>query len=194
MSKGKCASKQVMILDVKEAITRRRAYRALVPVKIEDALIRDLAESIQLTPSCFNNQPWRFLFIRSPSLLKTLYTARSPNNRWVQAASLITVVYSKKDLDCLIKDREYFLFDTGMATAFLILRATELGLVAHPIAGYDEERVKIILQLPDEVTVITLVVIGKHTDSISDLLTEKQANAELKRPVRKPIDEFILIR
>ncbi|MFX0169512.1 MAG: nitroreductase family protein [Candidatus Hodarchaeota archaeon] len=183
-----------MILDVKEAITTRRAYRALAPFKIDDALIWDLAESIQLTPSCFNNQPWRFIFIRSPSLLKKLHTTLSPNNRWVHASSLIAVVYSKKDLDCLIKEREYFLFDTGMATAFLILRATELGFVAHPIAGYDEEKVKNILNLPEEVIVITLVIIGKHADTISELLTEKQAETEYKRPNRKPVDEFILVR
>jgi hypothetical protein len=81
-----------------------------------------------------------------------------------------------------------------MATAFLILRATELGLVAHPIAGYDEEKVKAILQLPAEMTVITLVIVGKHTTTISPLLTEKQANTESKRPVRKSIEELVSVR
>lgn len=38
------------------------------------------------------------------------------------------------------KSMEYYLFDAGMSVAFLILRATELGIVAHPIAGCREEQ------------------------------------------------------
>ena len=61
-----------------------------------------------------------------------------------------------------------------MATAFIILRATELGLVAHPIAGFDEDKVKEILGIPDDRRVITLVIVGKHMDTVSPVLSEKQ--------------------
>ncbi|MCK4297935.1 MAG: nitroreductase family protein, partial [Planctomycetes bacterium] len=50
-------------MEVREAIERRRAYRSLDPAPISDELIRDLAESASLAPSCFNNQPWRFVFV-----------------------------------------------------------------------------------------------------------------------------------
>jgi len=96
------------------------------------------------------------------NVLKQLHGAMSKGNAWVQAASLIIAVFSKKELDCLIKEREYYLFDTGMATAFIILRATELGLVAHPIAGFNEDAVKEILGIPEEMRLITLVIVGKH--------------------------------
>jgi len=183
-----------MSVDVKESIRKRRAYRALAPVEIDDELIHELGESIRLPPSCFNKQPWRFVFVRSPEVLKKLHSSLSMNNRWVEAASLIIAVYSWKDLDCVLPGRDYYLFDTGMATAFLILRATELGLVAHPIAGFDDKKVKAILQLPEEATVIALVIVGKHTSLISSLLTAKQAEAEVTRPARKPIEELISVR
>ncbi|MFB0562029.1 MAG: hypothetical protein ACETWM_12570 [Candidatus Lokiarchaeia archaeon] len=35
------------------------------------------------------------------------------------------------------------------------LRATKLGLVTHPIAGYDEEQVKKVLNIPEDMRVIT---------------------------------------
>jgi nitroreductase len=50
-------------MDVKRAIEERRAYRSLDPAGITDDLINDLAESARLAPSCFNNQPWRFVFV-----------------------------------------------------------------------------------------------------------------------------------
>lgn len=59
-------------MNVKEAIEKRRAYRSLEPVTINEELIRDLAECASLTPSCFNYQPWRFVFVYEKSLLEEL--------------------------------------------------------------------------------------------------------------------------
>lgn len=180
-------------MDVKQAIHTRRAYRSLEPVEITDELVRDLAESAQLAPSCFNNQPWRFVFAYEPQVLQKLYGVMAKSNDWTQAASMIIAVFSREDLDCRIKGRHYYLFDTGMATAFLILRATELGLVAHPIAGYDEDAVKEILGIPGDMQVITLVIVGKHSATIGPLLTEKQAETEKKRPERLPLEKFAYV-
>ncbi|UCH64150.1 MAG: nitroreductase family protein [Fidelibacterota bacterium] len=180
-------------MDVKQAILSRRAYRSLEPVEITEELTRDLAESAQLAPSCFNNQPWRFVFVHDPEVLKQLYGVMSKGNAWAQTAAMVVAVFSTKDADCLIRGREYYLFDTGMATAFMLLRATELGLVAHPIAGYDEAAVKEILNVSEEMKVITLVIIGQHSETIGPLLTEQQAVSERTRPERLPVEEFSYI-
>ncbi len=127
-------------MDVHEAIKKRRAYRFLEPAEITDELIKDLAYHSSLTPSCFNNQPWRFIFVYNKEMLKKMHAALSSGNGWAQDASMIVAVYSKKDYDCIIREREYYLFDTGMATAFLILRATELGLVAHLLQDIVQKR------------------------------------------------------
>ena len=181
-------------MDVKQAIKERRAYRALDPVDITEELIRKLAKAAQLTPSCFNNQPSRFVFVHSPKELEKLHPALSPGNKWVEAASLIIVVYSQREMDCKLPGRDYYLFDMGLATAFLVLQATELGLVAHPIAGFDDEKVKEILDIPKDMTVITLVIVGKHSETITDLLSEKQVSVEKDRPPRKSVEELISIR
>jgi nitroreductase len=73
------------------------------------------------------------------------------------------------------------------------LRATELGLVAHPIAGYNEDAVKEILGIPQDMEVIALIIVGKHSETISPLLTEKQAEAEKKRPERLPLEKFAYV-
>jgi nitroreductase len=93
----------------------------------------------------------------------------------------------------VIKEREYHLFDTGMATGFLILRATDLGLVAHPIAGFDEKAVKSILQIPENMRLITLVIVGKKAEQMSPILSEKQVENEKKRPPRLEFPAFSFI-
>jgi nitroreductase len=180
-------------MNVKEAINKRRAYRSLDPIEDLDKLIQDFAISAQLAPSCINSQPWKFVFVKDKSQLQKLFTTLTPGNIWVEKASMIIAVFSIPENDCIIKERLYYLFDTGMATAFLILRATELGLVAHPIAGFNEKKAKEILQIPEEMRLITLVIIGKHSQEINPVLSDPMKLGEKKRPSRKKLDEFIFI-
>jgi len=177
-------------MHVKEAIETRRAYRALAPVKITDELIEDLATAAQLAPSCFNNQPWRFVFAKDPAVLAELHAALPEGNVWATAGSMIIGVVSRKDLDCDIHGREYFLFGTGLAAAFLVLRATELGLVAHPIAGYGHKAAKEALGVPQDMTLISLVIVGVHDPTATGLMTEKQREAEPERPERRSLEEI----
>lgn len=180
-------------MDVKDAIRKRRAYRSLDPVEITNEIIKDLADTANLSASCFNKQPWRFVFIHDKDILSDVFTAMSKGNEWTQQASMVIAVFSKKEFDCIVKEREYYLFDTGMATALLILRATEMGLVAHPIAGFNENRVKEILGIPSDVRLITLVIVGKHSDSVHPILSENQIEAEKERPIRSPFEKFAFL-
>jgi nitroreductase len=180
-------------MDVHAAIEARRATRSLAPLAVTEELVRDLAAHARLAPSCDNNQPWRFVFVFEPGRLEAMKGVFSEGNRWCHAASLVVAVFSRKDDDCVIRDREYHLFDAGLATAFLILRATELGLVAHPIAGFSPKKTREVLGIPGEYQVITLVLIGRRADSPSPVLSPKQLEAETERPERLPFEEFAFL-
>ena len=156
-------------MHVKDAIETRRSYRAIEAYPVTDEIITELATAAQLMPSCFNKQPWRYGFISDPEqLTRVKDEALSEGNKmWVAPSSLLIVVYSAKNLDCVIGDREYYLFDTGLATGAMMLRATELGLVVHPIAGYDPVKVREITGIPEKYNVIALLIIGKKIDTNS---------------------------
>ncbi len=180
-------------MNVKEAIKERRAYRSLEFVEVKDDLIKEFADLAQITPSCANRQPWRFIFVRKKEQLDRLFTTLSKGNKWVEKASMIIAVFSKPDNDCIIGERQYYLFDTGLATAFIILRATELGLIAHPIAGFNEGKAKKVLEIPDEMRLITLVIIGKHSKEINPVLSDSMKLGENQRPPRKKLEDFIFL-
>lgn len=180
-------------MDVIEAIKTRRSLRSLEQFEVTNYLIRTLGESLQLSPSCFNNQPWRFVFVCDPAVLDEAFSALSAGNEWVKNASLLIAVVTNKGLDCIIRIREYYLFDTGIATGFLLLRLTEFNLVAHPIAGYRHKKIREILSIPEGMTVISLIVVGKKADTISHLLSDKQREEEIHRPARKKLEEFIYV-
>jgi len=178
-------------MNVKDAINKRRAFRSLESIQITKELIEDLGECIKLSASCFNNQPWKYIFVYEKEPLKKMSEALSKGNEWAKKASMIIVVLGKKEDDCVIYDRIYYRFDIGLATAQMILRATELGLVAHPIAGYSPKKTKEILNIPDNLDVVALVIVGKHSENFDSNLSGKQIEAEKNRPERRSIDEFL---
>ena len=180
-------------MELDRLIQERRSYRSLEQTEISRDHIDELAKAAQLTLSCYNNQPWRYVFAHNEKTLENMHEALAKGNEWAKRASLIVAVASKPDLDCQVKGREYYLFDTGMATAIMILKATDMGLVAHPIAGFDEQKTKEILSIPDEYTVITLIIIGKKADHVYEDLSEFQKETEMQRPERKPLHEIARI-
>ena len=180
-------------MNVKQAITGRRAFRALKKAATSAELIEDLARCAQLAPSCFNNQPWNFVFVRDPQRLIEMRQALSEGNRWAHEASMIIAVFGKKEDDCVIRDRIYYQFDCGLAAGFLILRAFERGWVAHPIAGFSPRKTRGILGIPDEYKVITLIIVGKKSEERNPLLSEEQVKREKRRPRRKKLSEFVHI-
>lgn len=163
-------------MELQKIIDQRRSYRSLGPVEITESLIEELANNAKTAPSCFNKQPWRFVFAYDKDVLKQLFQTMAKGNEWTHQASMIIGVFSEQSLDCQNDELDYFLFDTGMATAILMLKATELGLVVHPIAGFDFPKAKRILNIPDEMTLITLLIVGKKMDTVSPLLSEKNGS------------------
>ena len=177
-------------MTIKEALETRRSYRAFEPVEITDDIIKELATAAQLMPSCFNNQPWKFVFVRSKEALATVHATLPAANGWAKKASVIVAAFAKKENDCVIKEREYYLFDLGQAAGALQLRATELGLVAHPIAGFDNEKVRVALGIPEGNMVLVLINVGKKSADLEGLTPPQAAQETGPRPPRLPLENI----
>ncbi|MHA1200738.1 MAG: nitroreductase family protein [Candidatus Heimdallarchaeaceae archaeon] len=179
-------------MELSDVIEKRRAIRALEQVEITDEFIHDIAYKASRAPSCGNKQPWRFVFVKSKDSLTRLHEALSGGNYWAKEASMLIAIFSQKEYDCIIGDREYYLFGTGMATAQLMLAIVDQGLVAHAMAGYNEGLAKKILNIPEEMKLITLIAVGKQSADISSL-GDKHKEVENKRSSRKSFEEFASI-
>ena len=182
-------------MEFREVVKQRRSLRSFAPVEVSEDLIKDLAAVAGLAPSCSNKQPWRFVFVRSPGPLERMVATLAPGNAaWAKQACLILAVWSQADFDCRTPDgRDYYQFDTGMAAALLMLAATEKNLTAHPIAGFDPEAARQVLALPAGAQVITLIIIGGHTQEMSPTLAAWQIKSETERPARMPFEAFASI-
>ena len=182
-------------MEFDDVVNKRRSLRSFAPIEVGDSLVKDLALVASLAPSCSNKQPWRFVFVRSPGMLERMLATLAPGNVvWAKQASLIVAVWSKADMDCKTPDgREYFQYDTGIASAFLMLAATARNLEAHAVAGFDPQAVRQVLALPGDAQVISLIIMGGRSQLLSSALTDWQVKAETQRPPRLPFEEFATI-
>lgn len=176
-------------LEVSTAVEKRRAKRILDERPIDNEILKQMIQGMRLAPSCFNNQPLKVVVVSNDDELNKIKDCLAGGNRWARKAPLILVVTARKDDDCSLSDRrDYYLFDCGLAVGQMLLVATELGLIAHPIAGYSPEGVRTVLNVPEEYVIIALVICG-YPGTDGSLLSEKQKEAERNRPERKPIGE-----
>jgi nitroreductase len=173
------------------AIEGRRARRALSDRPIRRDVAERLFEAAHVAPSCGNNQPWRLIAVDDPDMLAAVKEGLTRGNYWAKPAPLIVAVVSRVDLDCRIPDgREYYLFGCGLAAMNLMIQATELDLIAHPIAGFRQREVKPVLRVPDDYTVIALVIVGHPSDDRSGL-SETHRERETGPRDRKPLDQIV---
>lgn len=173
-----------------DAIVARRAKRVLGPRPVGPEKVSGLVEAMRLSASCNNNQPWRVVICRRPDALAKARLALSKGNAWATRAPVIFVVAARQEDDChgLSDGRDYFLFSCGLAVGQMLVRAIDLGMIAHPIAGYDPLALKRELGIPEEYVAIAMVIIG-YPEGDASLLSEKQRAIELERPDRKPVGE-----
>jgi len=172
-------------------IETRRARRALSEKPVAEQVLARIMTAATYAPSCFNNQPWRFLVVNRDRELEIVKEHLSGGNYWAKQAPVIVAVFTKPDLDCRLSDRrDYAFFSTGLAVEALMLQATKEGLIAHPIAGYKPLPLKEAFGVDSDMILLTLVIIGYPGDQAH--LNDKHRELEHSRRDRKSEDQVIM--
>ena len=179
-----------METELLNLLRNRKATRAIAAEPVEEEKLYAILEAARLSASCANNQPWRFLVLNEVESLERGREALSKGNYWAKTAPVLIFGYSHPDLDCKLPGgREYYQFDLGLAVQNILLQATELGLVARPMAGFSPSKVKEKLSLPEDIRVLIAIAIGYEGD-ISTLEDRHQTTSRATRE-RKPLEETV---
>ena len=153
--------------------------------------IMSLFEAARWAPSSYNNQPWRFIYAkRNTEHWKILFNLLVDGNKvWAKNSALLIVVISRKNFENNEKPARTHQFDTGSAWENLALEAFSRGLVAHGMQGFDYDKARIDLEIPDDFEVMAMIAIGKK-GSREDLPPELQEKEKLTD--RKPLKDIVM--
>ena len=173
------------------ALAARRARRAFDPRPVPPEVQQVLWEAVSVAPSHGNSQATRILLAQSAEARAKLVAALGDGNRsWAPAAPILLAIASlplhegrPKDRDG--SEREMWAFNSGVATGNLLAQATEFGLVAHPMAGFDELAAREAFEAPESVRILVVVAIGYPGDAgaLSPQLQEREQAPQERLPL-----------
>ncbi len=170
-------------------LLRRWSPRALSGEPLSQAQLDTLLEAARWAPSTYNEQEWRFLYAhRDSAAFETFFgLLAEANQTWCKNAAVLVVVCSHKVFARNGKPNPVHTFDAGAAFENLCLQATEMGLVAHGMAGFDQEKARRELAVPDDYAIDAMIALG-HPGDPADLPEDVR---QMEQPSdRKPLAEI----
>jgi nitroreductase len=148
---------------VNPLILNRWSPRSMTGEELDEDIIMSLFKAARWAPSSYNNQPWRFIYAkRDTEHWNKLFNLLADLNKvWAKDAAVLVVVIARKNFEHNEKYSITHQFDAGAAWGNLALKASSRGLVAHGMQGFDYERSRTDLQIPDSFDVMSMIAIGK---------------------------------
>ena len=160
--------------------------------RVADEDLLAILEAGRWSPSSNNFQPWRFIVgKRGGDKFKAIAATFTGFNReWAPKASVF-IVLSAVMVDDSNQPRNQSLYDLGIASTTMTLEANHRGLAVHQVGGFDRALLKEEFQLPETISPIAILVLGKQA-SVESLANEDLAKRERATRSRKALSELIL--
>lgn len=143
-----------------------RAYDSTKPVSEQDIIA--LLEAARWAPSCYGDQPWRFIVWNrhtdAASWEKAFNCLAPGNQAWVKDAPLLLVAAADSIFTHNGTPNRWGQYDTGAASENLCLQAASIGLMAHQMGGFDVEKTRAAFNIPEQFALMAMISVGYPAD------------------------------
>jgi len=175
---------------IEDIFMQRWSPRAMSGEPISDAELLTLFEAARWAPSTYNEQEWRFLYARRetdhwPTFFDLLVEG---NQAWCARAAVLAVILAHKVFTRNGKPNPVHLFDSGCAFENLALQGAAMGLVVHGMQGFDYDKARTALGVPEDYAVAAMFAVGRPGDVslLSEAMRERETPTD-----RQPVGEII---
>jgi nitroreductase len=159
--------------------------------KVDMQTLRTLAEAARWAPSCFGDEPWRFIICSKqddPAAWDKAFACLSDGNKtWCQHAPVLIITCTSLVFDHNGNPNSFGPYDTGAAAMSICLQATALGLMAHQMAGFSGEKARELFLIPETAKPLSMMALGYQLPL--EKLPEQFKTRELTARKRKPLAE-----
>lgn len=150
-------------MEIFEAIKNRRSIRTFLDKPVPEEKIKKILEAAIQAPSAGNTQEWRFVVIKNSKLKNQISEAALGQYFIAEAPIVIIICADLKEIEMAYGKRGvelYSLLDCGVVAQNLMLAATAEGLATCPVGAFNEEEIKEILNLPENLRPVLIIPIG----------------------------------
>ena len=173
-------------------IKRRWSPRVFDDRPVEREKILALLEAAHWAPSCFNEQPWRYLVFDGADQ-EAMEKARAclvEGNAWALKAPVLMISIARNNFTYNEQPNRTAQHDVGLASENLVLEAVAQGLVAHQMAGFHVEQARTEFRVPEDYTLLAMIAVGYPYRGSLDELSDKVRAGELAPRQRRPLSEI----
>ncbi|WP_400161790.1 nitroreductase family protein [Brevibacillus sp. TJ4] len=174
--------------DIDPLFLNRWSARSYRPDPVADDVLYSLLEAAHWAPSGNNEQPWRFVIARTAEEKERFYSFINEGNLiWCKQAPVLVLLVSKTVSSRGTTLRTHA-FDAGAAWGYLALEATRKGLVTRAMGGYDRDKAREVLGIPDGFEPQIVIAIGHpgEKDALPEALQEREQPTQ-----RVPLSELV---
>lgn len=186
----------ITAVEITPALAERWSPRAIDASRAvaHDQLL-SLLEAARWAPSCFGEEPWRYIIwdrFADPESWQRAFECLTPKNQaWAKKAPFLILSLADPTFAKNQQPNRWAQHDVGAASENLCVQASALGLVAHQMGGFDQEKIKAEFGIPSELTALAVIAVGYPGDP--SLLDEEQHAKEIGPRRRKPLAENFFV-
>lgn len=166
-----------------ELANNRQSERGFSAQEVSRKDLLKCLQAAQLAPSARNLQPWKFIVIDDPQLVKQAAAAVADNplglNKFTETAPVLVAVVdtpAPQQQGKVVSNR-WAQFDLGSATEHFCLQATELGLGTCIMGAFNEAKLKELLHVPQERSIVVMLAVGYPASNQLRTKARKELNA-----------------
>ena len=154
-------------MQLNELVKKRYSPYSFSTEPVSEETLYEILEVVRHAPSSYNEQPWRFIYALKEDQeahQRLLECAVAENQKWAKDAPVLLLSMAKRHFSETGDPNRHAWHDTGMAVSFFVLKATELGLYVHQMAGFSPEKAYDKLSIPEEFQPVAMLALGHLGD------------------------------
>ena len=170
----------------------RWSPRSFLSDPLDDEDIMTLFEAARWAPSCYNGQPWLFVFGRGERLPDFQSVLVDANRKWAQRAPLLIIVFARRKFEERDKPNHWAEFDSGAAWFSLCLQAQKMGLACHAMGGFKSDKAYEVANVdPERFNAMCVIAVGKQgpADQLDDDLRAKELPKDDRMELNRIVHE-----
>lgn len=151
-------------MEMLELIKSRRSPRGFFDKSVSEEDLMKMFDAARWAASSYNGQPWRFIYAakdKNPELYETLLNIMVEfNQAWAKAAPVLMLTMARVKYEHNEEDYKHSWHDLGLAMGNMAIMGESLGISMHIMGGFDADKARKDLNIPEKLEPVTMVAIG----------------------------------
>lgn len=160
------------MMELNELFQTRRSVRDFQAEQtVPNTAVEEILHAAQLAPTWKNSQTGRYYVVESPAMLAQVQETCLPafNQKSSAGAPVLIVTTFVRDVSGYTNGQpdnelgnEWGAYDLGLQNAYLILKASELGLDTLIMGIRDAQALRQLLRIPENEEVTAVIALGRR--------------------------------